>query len=252
MAINQTGNSATTQYDTWVPQMPGYSDFKSKQFECMRTPQQQIWWLYARICELPGMEDYNDIINRLDKLVCEVSKLWAALEGLLRRMGELEQKFDALAQNGMDYDVTKGCYAPTMPAQRRMWQAQMFEGMSVEDFSQFTVTQSSNMNVRHIAVNGRTKYMGVGDAKPGIPWQEGWTEPNFTPDAYVRKDELTLIDTDNLADHTIMGVLKEVADTRCPKPAPYLRPATPTDLRYLMVRCDDVICTTDNDVQRRI
>ena len=245
MAFNQTGNRATTQYHTWVPQMPGYSDFETKQFEDMRTPEQQIWWLYAHMNELPDMGNYDDILGRLDNLEREVSKIWDALADLVRRMGELEEKFDALAQNGMDYDVTKGCYSPTMPAQRRMWQAQLFAGMTVEDLTQFTVTQASGMNVRHVAVDGREEYMGIGDAKPQIPWQDGWTEPTFTPDAYVRKDELTLIDTDNLADHTIMGVLKKVADTRCPKPAPYLRKGTTTDLKYLLVRSDDALYTTD-------
>lgn len=246
MAVNQTGNRATTQYHAWVPQMPGFSDWKSKPFEDMRTPEQQIWWLYARIMELPDTDDYNGLLERVEKLEKEVAKLWAAIADLLGRMNGLEQKFDALAQNGMDYDVTKGCYSPTMPAQRRMWQMQLLEGMTVADLAQFTVTQAKSMNVRHVCVDGRVAYMGAGAAKPDAPWQEGWCEPNFTPDAYVRKDELTLIDTDNLADHAIMGVLKRVADTRCPKPAPYLRRGTTTDLKNLLVRVDDALYTSDD------
>ena len=52
---------------------------------------------------------------------------------------------------------------------------------------------------------------------------------------------------DNLADHTIMGVLKTVADTKCPKPAPYLRRGTTVDLRRLMVRSDDALYTREED-----
>lgn len=245
MAFNQQGNRATTQYHAWVPQMPGYQDFKDSQFEDMRTPEQQIWWLYAHMNQLPDTGNYDDILDRLENLEREVSKLWDAIADLLRRMGELEDKFNALAQNGMDYDVTKGCYTPTMAASRRMWQGQMFEGMSVNDLAQFTVEQGKQMNVRHVAVDGRTVYMGVEAAKPGMPWQDGWSEPTFTPDAYVRKDELTLIDTDNLAEHAIMGVLKKVADTRCPKPAPYLRRGNVIDLKHLLVRSDDALYTID-------
>lgn len=245
MALNQTGNRATTQYHAWAPQMPGYSDFETKEFADMRTPEQQIWWLYARWCALPKPQDLDEANDRIDALLAELSRLWAALDALTRRMGKLEDEFQALAQNGMDYDVTKGCYAPTMPAQRRMWQAQMFLGMCVSDLSQFTVDQAKALNVRHVSVDGRAEYMALGDATPGIPWQDGWTAPSFQPDAYVRKDELTLIDTDNLADHAIMGVLKRDANTICPKPAPYLRKGTTTDLKYLLVRSDDALYTTD-------
>ena len=160
-------------------------------------------------------------------------------------MGGLESEFQALCQNGMDYDVTKGTFAPTMPAQRRMWQAQMFDGMTVEDLSQFTVTQAKGMNVRHVAVDGRVEYMGTGHAKPEIPWQDGWTSPEFRPDDYVKKSDFVLIDTDNLADHTVMGVLKKTVDTKCPKPAPYLRRGTVTDLKHLLVRSDDALYTVD-------
>lgn len=245
MAFNQTGNRSTTQYHTWTPQMPGYSDWKSKQFEDMRTPEQQIWWLYAHMNELPDEGNYDDLDDRLTKLEKMVSDLNNLIAGVLGRLNELERQMQALAENGMDYDVTKGCYTPTMPAQRRMWQNSLLEGMTANDLAQFTVTQASAMNVRHVSVIGRTEYMGVGAQGPAIPWQDGWSEPDFTPDAYVRKDELTLIDTDNLADHTIMGVLKKVADTRCPKPAPYLRKGTTTDLKYLLVRSDDALYTTD-------
>ena len=61
MAINQSANKATTQFHAWVPQMPGYSDFKDKSFADMRTPEEQIWWLYAHIMALPDIDEYNEL-----------------------------------------------------------------------------------------------------------------------------------------------------------------------------------------------
>lgn len=245
MALNQDANKATTQYHTWLPQMPGFTDWKTKQFEDMRTPEEQIWWLYAHMNTLPDTGNYEDLAERVSDLEKEVSKLWDALADLLRRMGELETEFQAICQNGMEYDVTKGTYAPTMPAARRMWQAQMFEGMTVEDLAQFTVAQATGMEVRHVAVDGRAAYMGLGDAAPAMPWQDGWTASDFRPDEYVKKSDFVLIDTDNLADHVIMGVLQKTVDTKCPKPAPYLRRGTVTDLKHLLVRSDDALYTVD-------
>lgn len=245
MSIRQSANNATTQFHAWVPQMPGYTDWKDKAFEDMRTPEEQIWWLYAHNLQLPDTTDYDNLNDLIKKLQDTIAGLLDTIADLVRRMGGLESEFQALCQNGMDYDVTKGTFAPTMPAQRRMWQAQMFDGMTVEDLSQFTVTQAKGMNVRHVAVDGRVEYMGTGHAKPEIPWQDGWTSPEFRPDDYVKKSDFVLIDTDNLADHTVMGVLKKTVDTKCPKPAPYLRRGTVTDLKHLLVRSDDALYTVD-------
>lgn len=247
MAINQTGSRSTTQYHTWTPDMPGFTGWDSKPFENMRTPQEQIWWLYACLKHLLDQTESDDLAERVSALEQQISDLLDQFAALLRRMGELESKMDSLAQNGLVYDVTSGTYRPSMPAERRMWQAQMFEGMTVADLAQLTVAQATLLNVRHVAVDGRTEYMGLPKAKPAMPEQGGWTEADFRPDAYVRKSDLTLIDTDNLADHVIMGVLKSVADTKCPKPAPYLRRGTTVDLRRLTVRSDDVLMTRDED-----
>ncbi len=245
MAINQTGNKATTQYHAWVPDMPGFTGWQDKDFADMRTPEEQIWWLYAHITSLTNQTEGDNLAERVAALEKQISDLLDQFAALLRRMGDLEAKMDSLAQNGLVYDVTRGTYAPSIASERRMWQGQLLEGMLVEDLAQFTVAQAQLLNVRHVAVDGRTEYMGVGKAKPDMPEQGGWTEPDFRPDAYVKKSDLTLIDTDNLADHTIMGVLKKVADTKCPKPAPYLRKGTTTDLKYLLVRSDDALYTTD-------
>lgn len=68
MAINQSANKATTQYHAWTPQMPGYSAFKDKAFEDMRTPEEQIWWLYAHVLALPDTDEFDDIKASIEQL----------------------------------------------------------------------------------------------------------------------------------------------------------------------------------------
>ena len=82
MAINQSVNKATTQYHAWAPQMPGYSAFKDKAFADMRTPEEQIWWLYAHAKNLPDTVKYNE-------LRAQVSQLFELYNQLV------EQGFDA-------------------------------------------------------------------------------------------------------------------------------------------------------------
>lgn len=233
--------------NNWVPDMPGFSDWKTKRFADMRTIQEQVWWLYAHLQSVEETGEADNLAERVTELERQVSDIYGQLADLLRRMGELADMMQAIAQNGLVYDVTRGTYAPSMPAERRMWQGKLFEGMTVTDLAQCSVSQAQLMNVRHVTVDGRTEYMGIGKASPEMPEQGGWTEADFRPDAYVKKSDLTVIDTDNLADHTIMGVLKSVADSKCPKPAPYLRRGTTVDLRRLMVRSDDALYTREED-----
>lgn len=68
MAIDQSANNATTQYRNWIPQMPGYSGFKDKAFADMRTPEEQIWWLYARIMALPDTDECDELKAQIGKL----------------------------------------------------------------------------------------------------------------------------------------------------------------------------------------
>ena len=75
MAINQSANKATTQYHAWIPQMPGYSAFKDKAFEDMRTPEEQIWWLYAGIMALPDTDEYNGLKERIEQLFKLINEL---------------------------------------------------------------------------------------------------------------------------------------------------------------------------------
>lgn len=231
--------------NNWVPNMPGFSDWATKDFADMRTIQEQVWWLYARVKGMQETDETDGLADRVSALEKSVSDTLAALADALERLGNVQEMMLALAQNGLAYDVTRGTYAPSIAAERRMWQAQMFSGMTVADLAQVTVAQAQLMNVRHVAVDGREEYMGLGKAAPELPEQGGWTEPDFRPDAYVKKSDFVLIDTDNLADHEIMGVLKSVAESKCPTPAPYFRRGTTVDLRNLTVRSDGDLYSFD-------
>lgn len=93
MAINQSANKATTQYHAWVPQMPGYSAFKDKAFEDMRTPEEQIWWLYSYIMTLPNTGEYDEIKASIEKLF----KLYNQLleQGFDKYYEELQKELEA-------------------------------------------------------------------------------------------------------------------------------------------------------------
>lgn len=93
MAINQSANSATTQYHSWVPQMPGYSAFKDKAFEDMRTPQEQIWWLYACITALPSTDENDEIKERIEQLFQLYNELLE--QGFDKYYEELQKELEA-------------------------------------------------------------------------------------------------------------------------------------------------------------
>lgn len=93
MAINQSANRATTQYHAWVPQMPGYSAFKDKAFADMRTPEEQIWWLYAHIMALPDTDEYDAV----KESVKELFELYRQLveQGFDRYYEELKKELES-------------------------------------------------------------------------------------------------------------------------------------------------------------
>ena len=75
MAINQTGNRATTQYHAWVPDMPGFTGWQDKDFADMRTPEEQIWWLYAHITSLTNQTENDNLAERVSALEKQISDL---------------------------------------------------------------------------------------------------------------------------------------------------------------------------------
>jgi hypothetical protein len=246
MALVNPQNRATDAGGNLIPDMPGYQDFRHKPFGYMRTEQDQIWWLYWHFSTLATQTDYDDMSEEVADLQKQVSDLWDAINQIRGDMNDLKALMCALATNALTYDVTKGLYTASMAQARREWQAQMFYGMTVEDLAGFTVAQAESLNVRHIAVDGRYVYMDARetiDMDPEIPWQDAYSCSHFNPDEYVKKSDLTLIDTDNLEEHTIMGVLTKDAASDFVTPTPYARPYTTKDLNESFVLFNDHVVT---------
>lgn len=239
MAVDSRENRAEDQGLAFEPDMPGYQHWKTKPFSRMVTEQDQIWWLYWNMRRFATWEALEDAEQDVSDLTDKVEDLSDKFDRLADLVNQLKQMLCALAQNSLSYDVTTGLFRPTIAANRRMWQAQMFYGMTVADLSTYTVAEAAQMNVRHVAVDGREEYMRTSKADPAIPHQEGYACAYFNPDEYIKKTDLTLIDSDNLEDHVIMGVLTSDAATDYPKPAPYLRRFVAADLTDTWVRTDD-------------
>lgn len=207
--------------------------------------------LYAlqRWAEKHGQE-YEDLKEDYENFKNDVSQ---QLADLWFEMRKVQEQMQALAQNALVYDVTTGLYRPSMATSRRMWQAGHYFGMSVADYATYTVAQTGeyNMSVRHVAVDGRKVYMGLSTADDAIPMQTGYSVPCFIPDDYIKRSDLTYIDSDNLQEHTIMGVLDKDAASGLIKPTPYARPYTAHDLANTWVLYNDhLVADIDNECEK--
>ena len=243
MAVYFDRNAAQEEGSALIPDMPGYSSFREKPFAYMRTEQDQIWWLYWHFSTLATADDHEDLTERVEALEKGQQDLWDAIDEIRGELADLWRTIYFLATSALTYDVTKGAYTASMAQARREWQAQMFDGMTVADLATFTVADAKALNVRHVAVDGRAVYMELGAADPDMPWQDSYQTPDFNPDEFIRKSELTLIDTDNLEAHEIMGVLLRDADSDLVRPAPYARPYTTYDLDNSYVLFNDHVAT---------
>lgn len=244
MALVNPQNRATDAGGNLVPDMPGYQDFKHKPFGYMRTEQDQIWWLYWHLANATASDtDFTDLTGRVEALEKENDEQQAEIDALKAKLNDLMALICALATNALTYDVTKGLYTASIAQARREWQAQMFYGMTVANLAGYTVAEAERMNVRHVAVDGRMVYMYTEAADPAIPWQDSYACSHFNPDEYIKKSDLTLIDTDNLEEHVIMGVLTKDAASDFVKPTPYARPYTTKDLNESFVLFNDHVVT---------
>lgn len=247
MALYYDRNAAQEEGSALIPDMPGYSDFKDKPFKKMVTEQDQIWWLYWHFAKLVNDTRLNTIDDRLTKLEEQVAKNTDDIADIKDDIAELRRWICHLATNALTYDVTRGMFAASIAESRRTWQAHHFHSMTVADMATFTVAEVAKMEIRHMAVDGRTVYM-QDDTENDVADQFGYECAYFNPDEYVRKSDLTLIDTDNLEDHTIMGVLEKDAATDYPDWIPYMRPYTAADLNNSWVLFSDhVIAPMDKE-----
>lgn len=244
MALYYDRSRAQEEGTALIPDMPGYSDFKDKPFAKMVTEQDQIWWLYWHFSNLIADNNLSDIDERLQAVEDDVAAIKETIIDMLAEIAALKRSVYAIATNSMTYDVTRGTFAASIATSRRHWQAHHFNGMTVEDMAQYTVEELSHMQIRHMAVDGRTHYMEK-DQDNTVAEQDGYTSCEFNADEFVRKSDLTLIDTDNLANHEIMGVLKKDSASDYPSFIPYMRPLTAHDLANAMVRFDDNVVIPD-------
>lgn len=178
------------------------------------------------------LEDIKETIDGILEYIKQIEDIWAEIN-------EMKIAMCALAQNALVYDVTTGTYRASISASRRMFQALRFDGMTVADLATYTVADAAELNVRHIAVDGRVYYMDAGLYEDGIPRQQGYECAHFNPDEYIKKSQLTYVESDNLQDHTIMGILDKDAASELVTPAPYVRRYTVDDLNRSWVMTND-------------
>lgn len=240
MAIYYDRNAAQEEGSALIPDMPGYSDFKHKPFEKMVTEQDQIWWLYWHYAKLLTDTSIGDLDDRMDALEENDKKQDEEIKKLREEVDKIKCWLYNMVLNSITYDVTQGKFAASIATNRRNWQAQNFTAMRVDDLATYTVEEAAKLNIRHIIVDGRSYYMGIGEPdEPAIAEQMSYSCADFNPDEYVKKSDLTLIDTDNLEAHEIMGVLKKDSGTDYPDWVPYMRPYTAYDLAHGWVLFND-------------
>lgn len=197
---------------------------------------------------LEAINEINDDIQAIYEYLEEIQAWIEAHKQYELRLQRLEEMMQALAQNALVYDVTTGLYRPSMATSRRMWQAGHPYGMTVDDLSIYSVREASYFNVWHVAVDGREEYMGEAEYYGEIPMQYGYSVPCFIPDDYIKKSDLTYIDSDNLQERVIMGVLDSDAQSDLIEPTPYMRPYTAHDLNNTWVLYNDhLVADMDND-----
>lgn len=231
MATWYPHNRANDDGTNLVPDMPGLSDFKHKPFAKMLTEEDQIWWLYWWVTRNAiSKEDFESLLGRVEALEKSQAEQDARMDELQSQIDELRRMLCALAQNALTYDVTRGVYAPSIAQARREYQMAVTLGLEVAEAATVTVAELATHTCREVSVFGRHSVLGLGPDTGAIAEQTGYTCYGFNPDEYVRKSDLTLIDTDNLAAHEIMGVLTEDAASDYVDPAPLLRRYVTSDL----------------------
>lgn len=241
---NYNQNQAGEQYRAQRPTMPGYCFDDDVPFEAMRTPQDQIHWLYKHLRAAPQNDDYNNLQKQIDDLKSIIDGILERLDALEDLLSDLANKVDGLAEQSMVYDVTRGVYAPSIATERRIWQAEAPFGMTVGEMAEYTVGEISAYTCITVAKAGRNDIMEQ-PRREIIEEQNGYAIARFNPNDYIRRDELELIEVSNLQDHTIYGLDAKSLVTPIPKPAPLLRRGTVTDLKNLLINWQNHMLTKD-------
>ena len=105
---NFNQNQAGEQYAAQRPTMPGYCFDYNTPFEAMRTPQDQIHWLYKHLRAAPQTDDYSNLqvqIDELKKMLEEHVKYTNSVRGkeILENFEEYLPKFKKI----IPYDYKK-------------------------------------------------------------------------------------------------------------------------------------------------
>lgn len=243
---NFNQNQAGEQYAAQRPTMPGYCFDYNTPFEEMRTPQDQIHWLYKHLRAAPQTDDYSNLQAQIDELKKMLEELLEQFEQILDELGNLKQMVNGMAEQSMTYDVTRGVYAPSIAVERRIWQAEAPFGMTVGEMAEYTVGEMAAYTCITVAKAGRHDIMEQ-PRREIIQDQMGVVTARYNPNDYIRRDELELIEVSNLQDHDIYGLPKSSLSTPIPKPAPLLRRGTVVDLKNLMINWQNHMLTKDGE-----
>lgn len=108
-------NQANTQSANVRPNMPGYAGIDKLPFDMMRTPEDQIHWLYLFAKQAENLHITKDQAQELIDAACAAFKEWVE-EDQKRQDDDVAEKYDYLLKliyelvgfNGMVYDPTEG------------------------------------------------------------------------------------------------------------------------------------------------
>lgn len=108
-------NQVNTQSANVRPNMPGYAGIDKLPFDMMRTPEDQIHWLYLFAKQAENLHITKDEAQELIDAACAAFKSWV-VEDQQRQDDDVAEKYDYLLKliyelvgfNGMVYDPTQG------------------------------------------------------------------------------------------------------------------------------------------------
>ena len=158
-----------TNYRSWVPSMPGYTADPQADFQDMRTPQDQIHWLYRAYKDIAGTyeEQINAALDNVAALAKEISAEYAEIERQVIALGE---KVDRICHSSLVYDPTKGVYTGSIDAARRMVQvvgAPPKDYNTVDKVAALTVADLAKLKCGELINRNFADYEGI-----DIPEQE--------------------------------------------------------------------------------
>lgn len=143
-----TPNSATGNPGAYVPTMPGYDSFLAQPFANMRTPQDQIHWIYGNMSAyLQNVDALQAVVNEVPEQLADLKKELTAYTdataaGLRKLISELES-------SSLDWDTSTGTYQSSVEAHRAL-----FNDVTVHGITTDTLANIDGMTVDSLADSG--------------------------------------------------------------------------------------------------